>query len=129
MKEIILTLYTFVLFLTFTPGFLFTFSKKISKTQNTIIHAILFAFVLYFTKNIFWDSISIFESLKSLSNINDNYPMACNETTIGNRNKNNFVCVKKSDRDGYMWDIQCKVSNDIGNVKENKTCQDDYTWK
>lgn len=129
MKEIILTLYTAILFLIFTPGILFTISKKISKIQNTIIHAFLFAFVLYFTKNIFWDSISIFENLNNINNINDNFPIACNELNLGKRNEKNFICAKKPNKDGYMWDIQCKISKDIGNIKGDETCADDYTWK
>lgn len=135
MKEIIITFYTAFLFVIFTPGFLFTISKKISKIQNTIIHAFLFAIVLYFTQKIFWDSISIYEGL-DINNVSNKTP-----EEIGSKkdpthtsiipNMTNLIKEKNNINGNYP--LACNETN-IGRLNEqNYTCiknnnNNSYIW-
>lgn len=119
MNEIIIILFTAFLFFIFTPGIFFTISKKSSIINNAIIHAFLFAFVVYFIRIIFYNNI--YEGL--ISTYNGNYPMACNSSTVGKLNEKNYMCTKKNVNyvDNYEWVKTCDNSivgekNEMGKV-------------
>ena len=109
-------LFKIFLFFIFTPGIIFTFSKKISKRKNAMIHAFLFAFVFYFINTILDNNI--YEGL--INTYNGNYPMACNSSTVGKLNENNYKCTKNN-VDNYEWVKTCDNStlgekNELGKV-------------
>jgi len=132
MNEIIIILFTAILFFIFTPGIFFTISKKLSKTNNAVIHAFLFAFIVYLIHIIFYNNI--YEGL--ISDINGNYPIACNSSNLGERNKNNennYVCIQDTNTKKYMWGLECKNSKDLNNKNDkNQVCELDnnynYNW-
>ena len=125
MNEIIIILFTAILFFIFTPGIFFTISKKSSKTNNAVIHAFLFAFVVYLIHVLFYNNI--YEGL--ISDNNGNYPIACNSSTIGKLNENNYMCNKKNvnNVDNYEWVKTCDNST-IGEKNEmGKVCNSSIT--
>ena len=129
------TLYATILFIIFTPGILFTISKKSSKIYIAIFHAILFGIIFHITRTLLWDSIAIYETADTISNtINPTYnpdpnsvnpngpPFAtiCNINSIKLSNSNGEVCEKSGEN--YKWVTPCN-SDKVGFKNENgKTC-------
>jgi hypothetical protein len=99
------------LFFIFTPGTIFTISKKISKINNTIVHAILFSLILNFSQRIFYKNIN--ENFNGSNNAN--YPLACNSINLGLTNENNYTCIKNNDY--YEWVKYCNGAT-IGEINE-----------
>ena len=143
MKEIIITLYTAFLFVIFTPGFLFTVSKKNSKIKNTIIHAFLFAIVLYFTENIFWDSISLYEGYIDILDIKTTPNMAVSLAEKGNINNGNYPLtptsiipnmyslIKEKNNINGNYPLACNEMNKGKINEQNYTCTEinnNYLW-
>jgi len=113
-------LFTIFLFFIFTPGIIFTVSKKISKIKNAMIHAFLFSIAFYFI-NTFLDN-NIYEGL--ISNYNGNYPLACNSSTVGQMNENNYTCTKKTVNyvDNYEWVKKCDSTTEGDKNEMGKIC-------
>lgn len=131
----IVTTYTTILFIIFTPNFLFTISKKISKISTAIIHSILFAIVFYTTINIIYNSRQIYENICNITE-----PVKqCNEKNIDCQNDKEQICILNSDSN-YAWDVPCNSKN-IGaisysnnlklqctNTSLNNKKEDIYNW-
>jgi predicted membrane protein len=127
MNEIIIILFTAILFFIFTPGIFFTISKKSSKTNIAVIHAFLFAFVVCLIHIIFYNNI--YEGL--ISTYNGNYPISCNSSTVGKLNENNYMCTKKDVN--YEWVKTCDNSivgekNEMGKVCTSSLTGDIFVY-
>jgi len=62
-----ITLYSAVLFFILTPSIFFRIPVKGSTKIVTLVHAVIFGFVLYFTRKSVWNASSILENFDSSS--------------------------------------------------------------
>lgn len=110
------TIYATILFIIFTPGLIFTISKKSSKIYIAIIHAILFGIIFHITRTLLWHSVAIYEQVENINptytpdpnSINPNgppYATLCNATTVGQNNSDGNICEKSGSN--YKWVTPC----------------------
>ena len=136
------TLYATILFIFFTPGLLFTISKKLSKVFIALIHALLFAIIFHITRTLLWDSMAIYENADTITNttkqeinplykpdpnnkINPNGPpfaVMCNSSNANQNYTNSDGDVCMFDGNNYKWVTPCN-SDKVGFKNEKgKTC-------
>lgn len=147
------TIYATILFVVFTPGLLFTISKKMPKIQLALIHAILFGIIYHITRQLLWDSMAIYEPVQDMTqnanattkltiraeytpdpdSINPNGPpfaTLCNATTIGQNNSDNNICQKVGNN--YKWVTPCNANNVGAKNSNGQVCVNQgngqYNW-
>lgn len=105
--EWIITIYTAILFIIFSPNFLFKFPKKLSKLSIIIINTIIFALIFHLTIRFIKIPNKIYENI---SNNNSEIVNICNSKNINKYNNLGQRCVKRNDLN-YAWDIECNSKN------------------
>jgi hypothetical protein len=107
--EWIITIYATILFIIFTPNFLFIFSKKRSKFTNIIIHTIIFLLVFHITIHIIKNKNKLYENLSNNTE-NPKTVNICNKNNIDKYNNLGQQCQLNNDNN-YIWVTPCDSNN------------------
>ena len=104
-------LYIFALFYVFIPGTVITLPVKASKMVHTMIHALLFSIILFFT----YHSVSLFSLKEGQANMSNDCTNNCiNKCT----NQNNYSDYTNSVNSSVNCTVNCVANCEDNNMQQ-----------